>query len=143
MSNLIEEKGKVVSFTLFKVEKGREKLCKCNPPHYEIDTVNRLVTCRDCGATLDSFDALVTICNYVDQYEAYQKEAIQKINTYREMANAEWRRRIKNMVFKDMDKQYQNGMYPYCPKCGEMINPIEITRWGNKKLCENEEVKNE
>ncbi len=58
MSNLIKEKDKVLSFTLYKVERGKEKICRCNPPHLEIDTTNRIVVCMDCGATIDPFEAL-------------------------------------------------------------------------------------
>lgn len=50
--------------------------------------------------------------------------------------NEEWRRRMKNKAFKDMDKQYQEGMLPHCPKCGEIFDPMEITGWTNKKYCE-------
>ena len=52
MSDIIKEKDNVLSFTLFNINKGREKICKCNPPRYEIDTVNRIITCMDCGAIL-------------------------------------------------------------------------------------------
>ena len=44
--------NEIISFSLAKIERGREKLCKCDPPHYEIDTVNRIVSCQDCGATV-------------------------------------------------------------------------------------------
>ena len=138
MCDIIEEKDKVLSFTLFKVEKGREKICKCNPPHYIIDSVNRIVTCDDCGATLDAFDALVTLCEHMKRYEEYQREAIKKTNFYREEANAESRRRIRNKVFKDMDKEYRAGMLPHCPKCGEIFDPAEITHWTNEKYYKNE-----
>lgn len=140
MSDIIEEQDKILSFTLLKVEKGREKICKCNPQHYEVDTVNRIVTCKDCGATLDAFDALVTLCEHMKRYEEYQREAIEKANAYREMANAEWRRRMKNRAFKEMDSAYQKGLYPYCPKCGKMFDPIKITRWGNKVFYEKGEA---
>lgn len=133
MSEVIEEKDKVLSFDLFKVERGREKICKCNPPHYTIDTVNRIVYCNDCGATLDAFDALVTLCEHMKRYEEYQREAIKRTNFLRGEANAELRRRIKNQVFKDMDKEYRSGMLPYCPKCGEVFDPSKIKRWINEK----------
>ena len=71
MGDIIEDMGGVLSFTLFKVEKGREKICKCNPPHYEIDPVNPIVTCMDCGATLDAFEALMALYNHIDQYREY------------------------------------------------------------------------
>ena len=53
--------NEIISFDLVRIERGREKLCKCDPPHYEIDTVNRIVSCQDCGATVDAFDALLTL----------------------------------------------------------------------------------
>lgn len=119
--------NKILSFDLIKVEKGREKICKCNPPHYEIDTVNRIVTCTDCGAIIEPFEALLRICEYTDKLEEYQKKAVEKINIYKELADKEWKRRMKNRAFKEMDKQYQQGLYPICPKCGEKFNPMEIT----------------
>ncbi len=139
MNDLIEEKGKVLSFTLYKAERGREKICKCNPPHLEIDTTNRIVVCKDCGATIDPFEALLTFAEYTEEYEKYQEEALEKINSYREMANEELRRRMRNKAFKDMDINYRNGMYPHCPKCGEMFDPMKLTHWGSKKFYEESE----
>ena len=133
MSDIIEGKDKVLSFTLFKVEKGREKICKCNPPHYEIDTENRIVTCMDCGATLDAFEALIALCNHMDRYREYQEKALEKCKLY-----GEWRRRMKNKAFKDMDKAYQSEMFPHCPKCGEVFDPMEIKRWTNKNMVKIE-----
>ena len=143
MSDIIEEKDNVLSFTLFKVEKGREKICKCNPPHYEIDMVNRIVTCMDCGATLDAFEALVTFCNHIKDYEEYQEKALSAIELYGEWANEELRRRFRNKAFKDMDAEYKRGMLPHCPKCGEAFEPMKITRWTNRKYYEESEVNNE
>lgn len=139
MSDLIEENSGIVSFSLFKVEKGREKICRCNPPRYIVDTTNRIVTCDECGATLDAFEALHTICNYMESYIEYQKQAVERIKTYRQLADEEWRRRMKNKAFKDMDKQYQQGLYPLCPKCGEQFDPVEIKEWRNKMFYEQEE----
>ena len=33
--------SKTVSIELLRVNRGRKKLCQCNPPHYEVDTENR------------------------------------------------------------------------------------------------------
>lgn len=136
MSNIIEEKDKVLSFTLFKVEKGRDKICKCNPPHYEIDVVNRIVTCGECGATIDAFEALVATCNYADEFRKYQEIALERIENFKEVLECMKHTRMKNKAFKDMDRQYHEGMLPHCPKCGEVFDPIEISRWTNKKYCE-------
>lgn len=138
MSNVIEERNKVVSFTLFKIEKGREKICNCNPPHYIIDTANRIIVCDDCGAVIEPFEALLNVVEYTKEYEEYQEKALEKINSYREMANEELRRRFRNKAFKDMDSNYRKGMLPHCPKCGEMFEPTEIDHWTNKKYYGNE-----
>lgn len=135
-----ENKGKILSFTLLKVEKGREKICKCDPPHYQLDTVNRIVTCSDCGATLDPFEALISLSEHMQKYYDYQKEALKKIKAYREMANKELRRRIKNRAFKEMDSNYKVGLYPICPNCQEMINPMKITQYLNERYQCDENV---
>ncbi len=143
MSDLIEEKDNVLSFTLYKVERGREKICKCNPPHFEVDTTNQIVVCLDCGATIDPFEALIRICEYTDQIKAYQEQALEKARIYAGWADKEWRRRMKNKAFKDMDAQYQNGLYPYCPRCGEMFDPLKLTHWGNKGFYEEKKPESE
>lgn len=139
MSDFIEDNNNILSFSLFKVEKGREKICRCNPPHFEIDTNNRIVVCKDCGATIEPFEALIRICEYNDELEEYQKKAFEKAKTYAQWADNEGRRRMKNKAFKDMDAQYQNGLYPYCPKCKEMFDPIDLNRWGSKNFYEKKE----
>lgn len=136
MGDIIEDMGGVLSFTLFKVEKGREKICRCNPPHYEIDPENRIVTCMDCGATLDAFEALMALYNHIDQYREYQKKALEKSKLYAGWADKEWRRWMKNKAFKDMDRQYHDGMLPHCPECGEAFDPVKIQRWTNRKYCD-------
>ncbi len=136
---MINKTDRVISFDLFRIERGREKICKCNPPRYEIDTANRIVTCMECGAIIDPFEALLTFAEYAEEYEKYQDEALEKINLYRKLADEELRRRMRNKAFKDMDSNYRSGMYPYCPKCGEMFDPTELTNWGNKRFMNNAE----
>lgn len=137
---MINKTDRVISFDLFRVERGREKICKCNPPRLVIDEQNRIVACENCGATLDGFEALMKLANHMKEVEEYRAILLEQAHRYKELADKEWRRRTKNKVFKDMDEQYQNDMYPYCPKCGEMINPIDIKGWGNKKFYEESEV---
>lgn len=127
-------KHRVISFDLLRIERGREKICKCNSPRLIIDEQNRIVICECCGATLDGFEALMKLANHSEEIREYETVMLEKANTYKKLADKELRRRMKNKVFKDMDKQYQNDMYPYCPKCGEMINPVKIIHWGNKKF---------
>nr|DAW43639.1 MAG TPA: DNA-directed RNA polymerase II subunit [Bacteriophage sp.] len=134
MKELKTANNNIVSFEFLKIEKGRSKLCKCNPPHYELDVVNRIVTCTDCGAVIDAFEALVTLCCYEDKFTEYQGKALEKIKVYSEMADKEFHRRIKNAVFKNMDSNYRKDLYPICPECKKIINPVEITNYANKRI---------
>lgn len=129
----------VLSFQLLKIEKGRDKICSCSPPSYELDTTNHIVSCSKCGATVEPFDALLRLSEHMESFEQYQESAINKINAYSEMANKEFKRYQKNKVFKDMDKKYQNGMFPICPKCRQAINPVEIREWVNEKYLDERE----
>lgn len=143
MGGFMNEKNGILQFSLFKVEKGKEKICKCDPPHYEIDTANRIITCGGCGAVIDPFDAIARLAEYTKEYEEYQDRALEKINSYREMANEELRRRFRNRAFKEMDSQYRSGMLPRCPKCQEIFDPIEIDCWTNQKYYKESESENE
>lgn len=136
MDELIKKENNILPFTLFKVEKGREKICKCYPPHYELDPENRIVSCADCGATIDPFDTLICAFNFTESYREYQERAIENFKMYKELADKEWRRRFKNAAFKDMDRQYHDGMLPHCPRCGEVFDPMEIRQWTNRKYCD-------
>ena len=79
--------NEIISFNLARIERGREKLCKCDPPHYEVDTVNRIVSCQDCGATVDAFDALVTLARRYELVEDAQRKMLSKAKLYGEMAD--------------------------------------------------------
>lgn len=93
---MISEKDGIISFDLFRIESGREKICKCNPPRLVIDEQNRIVTCECCGATLDGFEALMKMANYIDKIQEYEKFVLDRANAYKELADKEWRRRMKN-----------------------------------------------
>lgn len=121
--------NEIISFRLAKIEKGREKLCQCNPPHYEIDVVNRIVTCADCGATIDAFDALVKLAERFELLEEAQTKMIEKAKVYGEWADREFKRMRKNQVFSNMTRIQESGLYPICPKCAEPIDPADIREW--------------
>lgn len=134
------DKNNIISFTLCKLEKNKDKHCKCKNPHYELDAVNRIVTCTDCGAVLDAFDALTQVAKRMALYADYQQQARDKVALFRELANKESRRRFKNSIFKTMEEHYlKNNCHPHCPKCNEAFDPIKIYRWSRAKL-EGEDV---
>lgn len=129
----------IISFELAKINRGKEKLCKCDPPHYEVDIVNRIVVCTSCGATVEAFDALAELAARYETLENAQREMLSKAKKYRAMAEEEYERMIKGKVFRNMDQQYRQGMFPVCPKCTQAFDPVKIRSWINEKYLEDEQ----
>lgn len=129
----------IIRFEIAKINRGKDRICTCEKPHYEIDTVNRLVTCEDCGAVMDAFDVLVRFAKNMERIEQRQEQMEHQWKSYAKMANEEFYRMIRNRVFREMNANYRRGMLPHCPKCEEMFEPTEITRWTNKKYYNESE----
>ena len=132
------EDKQIISFDLAKIKRGKERICKCKNPHYELDTVNRLVMCIDCGAVLEPFDALYSLAERMEQVEQLENRMVEKAQTYAKLADEEVERMIKNRVFRNMNEQYRNGMLPVCPRCNKIFEPTEINHWMNERFLEAE-----
>lgn len=121
---------KVIDMDVLRINKNCRKICKCEKPHFEIDVVNRAVQCRDCGAYIDSFEALLRISGMGEELSEYQRRAIEKCKSYGEEANKEFRRMCKNRFFKDMEKKHlKDGLHPVCPHCEQTIDLLKINRF--------------
>lgn len=128
--------SRIISFDLVKINRGKEKICKCKFPHYEIDITNRLVMCTDCMAIVEPFDALCSLAENYEKMEDAQRKMMDKAKTYEEIANMEIRRMIKNRIFREMNEQYRRGMIPICPTCNKPFEPVEIKKWVNESLVD-------
>lgn len=113
------DKGKPVSFDLLRINKGMKKICRCNPPHYELSVENRIIMCSDCGAVVDPFEAMLSIAGYHEQLRKETKRLKEKVKVYSEEANKELKRMRKSRVFREMEEAYRNNMFPECPECGK------------------------
>ena len=122
-------KSDIVSFEFVRINRARGKICKCNPPHYEVDTTNRIVTCSDCGAVIDAFDALVHLAEMHEDIEETQQRMLSKAQSYAKLADEEFQRMRRNIVFRDMESNYRNGLFPMCPKCMQAFDPVHIQGW--------------
>lgn len=122
----------IVRFDLVRINRGREKICRCAAPTYEVDTVNRIVTCEVCGAVLDPFDALTRLAERPERWEEEQKRLQKSIKYYSEEAEKERNRMIRNRAFREMQNHYNAGLYPYCPECEQQFDPAKIRRWSRK-----------
>lgn len=133
------DKEKPVSFDLLRINKGMKKICTCNPPHYELSVENRIVMCRDCGAVVDPFDAMLAIAGYHEQLREETNRLEEKVKVYSEEAHKELKRMRKSRVFCEMEESYRKNMLPRCPKCKEYFDPLEITEWANAEYIKQEE----
>lgn len=117
-------------FDVLKVEYAKEKLCECYTPKYEIDYQNRLVYCRDCGAIIDSFEALFNLCMHYDRVSDQVKNLLEQ---RKEIVN--WKPWL--LVFRSLESQYRSKeMLPCCPECGKPFYFEQISSWTNRKMEE-------
>lgn len=93
------DKEKPVSFDLLRINKGMKKICTCNPPHYEISVENRIIMCRDCGAVVDPFEAMLSIARYHEQLREETNRLKRKV---RAGCFARWKNRIEKICFRDV-----------------------------------------
>ena len=77
----------IVSFDIVRINRARDKICKCNPAHYEVDTTNRIVTCQDCGSIVNAFDALVSLAGRYEEIEKTQQRMLSKAQSYAKLAD--------------------------------------------------------
>ena len=133
------DKEKPVNFDLLRINKGMKKICTCNPPHYELSVENRIIMCRDCGAVVDPFKAMLSIARYHEQLREETDRLKRKVKVYSEEANKELKRMRKSRVFREMEESYRKNLLPRCPKCKEYFDPLEIIEFRNAKYIKQEE----
>lgn len=136
------DKGKPVSFDLLRINKGMKKICRCNPPHFELSVENRIIMCSDCGAVVDPFEAMLSIAGYHEQLREETKRLKEKVKVYSEEANKELKRMRKSRVFREMEEAYRNNMFPECPECGKNFDPLKITCWTKAGYVKQGEIEN-
>lgn len=124
--------GKAVRFDVVRINRDREKLCRCKEPHYEIDMRNRLVRCVDCGAIVDPYEALYYFAahyerldRYLDNWRAEQEELAKYVP--------------RRKIIKWLEEKYNlrtNVMLPTCPECGVpfRLDDLRDVHWVNENF---------
>lgn len=115
---------KAVRLDVLKLELAKRKLCNCFEPSYEVDTQNRIVTCQDCGAIVDPFDALVQTAWQHDRINRAHERMLEERESI-----AGYKPHLK--VFKALESRYRSDKYsmvPQCPRCSKPFDFSEITR---------------
>ena len=119
---------RIVDFEMVKVNRGRQKFCQCYEKRFEVDTQNRVITCRTCGAWIDPFDAMVYLAGHHEQ-SRWQAELL-----------LEQRKQIINykphlVVIRNLEQQYRGKrMLPTCPHCKRAFYLEELTLWTNRDM---------
>ncbi len=134
---------KPIDFQLMKINRDAQKVCKCNPPTYEIDPINRLVQCTKCNAYIQPFDALMSMSERIEQYTdeierlvERKNELANQINQQIDQLNELSERRFRMNVFRNLQNEYMRGMMPSCPHCERPFDPTEISYYTNEKYCD-------
>lgn len=126
--------NKIIDFNLMKINKNAQKICRCDPPQYEIDTTNRLVQCTKCNAYIHPFDALLYLANNYEQYQDDIEKLQRERNYYAKEVNELFTKRFRMNVFRDLQNNYMRGMVPRCPHCERAFDPTEINHYINKTI---------
>lgn len=128
-------KNKIIDFNLMRINKNAQKICRCNPPAYEIDTTNRLVQCTKCNAYIHPFDVLLYLAENYERYKNDIEKLRQERNYYAKEVNELSTKKFRMNVFRDMQNSYMKGLVPHCPHCNKPFDPTEISQYTNKKYC--------
>ena len=119
--------NKPIRIDVARIARGKKKLCQCLNPHYEVDPVNRIVECTDCGAIVDPFDAMLEISRH---FERVNKQHEAMLEERRSVGGYEPRLR----VLKELAKRYTSSkspLVPRCPHCGDAFDIPDLltTSW--------------
>lgn len=131
--------SEIISFQRLRIERNHRKICTCNPPRYEIDTVNHIVVCLECNAVVDSFEVLTRIAERMEELEEFQKRAKETAENWKQIADREYKRRMKYNAIREMDRQYRNDMLPICPKCNKVFEPTDVNCYVNRVYADIQE----
>ncbi len=105
-----------------KVEYDRKKVCECDPRTFILDAKNKLVYCSTCGAIIDPFEALMDMAKNAERIK-------DGLTTYAELATKERKSFMRFRGVNDISKRFRNGLWPVCPHCNKLIDPMEISRF--------------
>ena len=110
----------IISFELLRINRGREKFCKCEKPTYEIDTKNRIVSCRLCGAFIDPYEALYSIALNKERFGQYLQSMLDQAH---ELEN--WQPHL--IYVRKLESIWRSkDMLPTCPHCKKPIEAKEL-----------------
>jgi len=118
----------IVQLDMVRLNRDRKKFCSCAKATYEVDEVNRVVTCRQCGAWVEPFAALADIAH---RHEEREREQQRLLDQRREILNY----KPHLLVMRELERGYRGKtMLPACPHCHRGLYFEELNHWVNRKI---------
>jgi hypothetical protein len=128
---------KIQRIDILRIEHNMRKLCACLHHSYVIDTENKLVYCKHCGAIIDPFEAL---CELARDVEHWNNQTEMMLKQQKEIQN--WKPWL--LPLRKVEKLYRAGqLLPMCPHCGRGILAEELAMSAINKKIELEQRKKE
>lgn len=122
----------IVSIDALRIARGVNKRCRCLAARFLVDEDVREVTCRDCGARVDPFDACLRIMRH---YDSIRDDVLALQDQQRRIADYKPHLRI----MQRLEREYRGKkMLPVCPVCGEAFYFERITGWTNREIHERQ-----
>ena len=118
MSDKLPEK--VIPISTLRIIRDKNKKCTCRNRKFYIDTQNREISCQECGAVIDPYDAMLDIANH---YEQFGKEVDNLLTQRKQILDY----KPHLLVMRELEKIYMGGkMLPCCPHCGRGVYAKEL-----------------
>lgn len=122
--------NKVIGIDQIRINRGIEKICKCDSRRFVVDTQNRRITCGSCGAIVDGYEAMYELAmngerlkNQVDNLLEQRKQ----IMNYKPWL----------LTIRSLEKQYRGKkMLPCCPRCDEPFYLEELKSWTGREFAD-------
>ena len=122
---------KVIPISTLRINRDKNKKCTCRNRKFEIDTQNREISCQECGAVVDPYDALFDIASH---YERFGKEVDNLLTQRKQILDY----KPHLLVMRELEKIYMGGkMLPCCPHCSRGIYAKELLVASTSKQYEN------
>lgn len=121
---------KVIEMDQVRINRGLEKICKCEKRKFLIDTQNRRVTCASCGAVVDGYDAVYEIAMHRERFNDEVKALLEQ------------RKQIINykpwlLTIRKLESKYRGQKtIPCCPRCDEPFYLDELVTWMGKPYAD-------
>ncbi|MFA9459101.1 hypothetical protein ACERJO_20460 [Halalkalibacter sp. AB-rgal2] len=121
---------KIIELDQIRINRGIEKICKCEKRRFVIDTRNRRVNCSSCGSVVDPYEAMYELAT---NGQELQRQVENLLEQRKQIASYKpWL-----VVIKRLEKDYRGRkMLPNCPRCHEPFYLEELTSWTGRAYAD-------